>query len=227
MLTYRNLRDDLVKYAVDQPRAVVVEVDDLTVATDSLLTAFSSAWMCIDTWPTVPLLVVAESPAQRGRLRSSVVDRFVPVFDTQAAAVASLAAQPTRRRAMLRLARNLSGGRRARRFVNVTCERWGVPRLRADAGLVATELVENSLVHADSADDIELRLELRKGRLTVAVSDSDPREAVLREPGADAQGAGGLHVVARLARAWGCAPRWPAGKVVWVTLPMAAVRLTR
>ncbi|WP_280272489.1 ATP-binding protein [Nocardia wallacei] len=223
-VTYRRLRDDLVKYAVDQPRAVIVAVDDLVIPADPLLTAFTSAWMRIDTWPTVPLLLVAQSEQQRERFRSSCVDRFLPVFATVAAALDSLVEQPSRRRTSLSLARSPACGRRARRFVTETCERWSIPELRGDACLVATELVENSLIHANSHDDMEIRLELRRNLLTVAVSDSDPREAVLREPGPGADFSGGLHVVAEITRAWGCAPRWPQGKVVWATLRTKELR---
>ncbi|WP_067649536.1 ATP-binding protein [Nocardia harenae] len=80
------------------------------------------------------------------------------------------------------------------------------------------ELVENAVRHG--AGDVGVRLELRAGGLTVAVSDADPHPAVLREPAAGEVRAYGLHVVAHLARAWGCAPCWPSGKVVWATLPV-------
>ncbi|BCK55576.1 hypothetical protein [Nocardia wallacei] len=223
-VTYRRLRDDLVKYAVDQPRAVIVAVDDLVIAADPLLTAFTSARMRIDTWPTVPLLMVAQSAEQRERLRSGCVDRFLPVFGTVESALDSLSEQPARRRTSLSLARTPACGRRARRLVTETCERWSIPEFRGDACLVATELVENSLIHAEDGDDMELRLELRRHLLTVAVSDTDPREAVLREPGPGAEFSGGLHVVAGIARAWGCAPRWPLGKVVWATLRSKRLR---
>lgn len=223
-VTYRRLRDDLVKYAVDQPRAVIVAVDDLRIPADPLLTAFTSAWMRIDTWPTVPLLLVAQSREQRDRLRAGCVDRFLPVFATVTAALDSLVEQPGRRRTALSLARTPACGRRARRFVTETCERWSIPDIRGDACLVATELVENSLIHADSSDDMEIRLELRRHLLTVAVSDTDPREAVLREPRPGADFSGGLHVVAGITRSWGCAPRWPRGKVVWAMLRTKRLR---
>ncbi|MBB5916114.1 hypothetical protein BJY24_005026 [Nocardia transvalensis] len=218
VLTYRRLSDDLVKYAVEQPRAVIVSLVDLTVTADTLMTAFSSAWMRIGTWPAVPMVLVTSSSALRDRLRSSSVDRFVPVFPTIAEAVAGLAGQPARRRVFIDLARSPACARRARRFAYETCERWSVPEVCGHAGLIATELVENSLLHADRGDDIGLRLELRGGVLTVAVYDADPHEAVLRESASGVHQAGGLHIVSRFAQAWGCSPRWPAGKVVWATL---------
>ncbi|MBB5915320.1 hypothetical protein BJY24_004232 [Nocardia transvalensis] len=216
-LTYRRFRDDLVKFAVDAPRAVIVPIDALTIGDDPALTAFSGAWLRVSTWPAVPILVVAASADQRARLRAGAVDRFVPVLHTVRSAADSLTEQPQRRRATLDLALTAASGRRARRFVEDICRQWTTPAtVGADARLIATELVENALIHADTDADIELRLELRRGMLTVAVSDSDPRPAVLREPGHGRPG--GLHVLAHIARAWGCTPRRPRGKVVWATI---------
>ncbi|MBF6175813.1 ATP-binding protein [Nocardia blacklockiae] len=218
MLTYRQVSDDLVKFAVDQPRAVIVSLADLIVPTGPLLTAFTSAWLRVDTWPAVPLLLVAPARGQRDRLRAAMVDRFVPVFATVPAAIAGLAQQPTRRRRSTDLARTPACGRQARRFVTETCERWAVPAAGSPAGLIATELVENSLIHADSTDDIGLRLELRRGVLTVAVSDTDFREPVLRDRSPDSYRIGGLRLVSGFSQAWGSSPRWPHGKIVWATL---------
>ncbi|GAB2705935.1 ATP-binding protein [Nocardia thraciensis] len=220
-LNYRNFGDDLVRFAIEEPRAVIVPVDDLAIPSDLSLTAFSSARMRTGTWPAVPILLVVEEAGMRARFRSSAIDRVVPVFATLAAAVAGVIATPPRRHAGLRLTRAPPSGRRARRFVEEVCERWAVPEVCPDGALVATELVENSLIHADSDDDIGLRLELSRGTFTVAVSDSDPRVAMLREPAPGSEPPGSLHIVARLALAWGCIPRWPLGKVVWASLPIA------
>lgn len=106
----------------------------------------------------------------------------------------------------------------ARRHVTDTCLRWDVPEVTANAVSVATELVENSIQHAGTP--LRLRLELRDGLLTVAVSDESRVQAVLREPGATGRQYNGLHIVAGLARAWGCTPD-SNGKVVWAVLATA------
>ncbi|WP_378730781.1 ATP-binding protein [Nocardia brasiliensis] len=209
---------------MDQPRALIVMVDELLVTEDLLLTVFTTAWMRIGDWPSVPILLVAESPAYRKRLRHAVIHRFVPVFATLSAAQAAVDTQPKRRRACVDLALTANSAQQARRFVDEVCDRWSLPETRADARLVATELVENAYLHADIRDDITLRLELRDELLTVAVADADPGEAVLREPSAGPRPYHGLHVVARMSKAWGCAPRWPSGKVVWATLGIGGRR---
>jgi anti-sigma regulatory factor (Ser/Thr protein kinase) len=83
-----------------------------------------------------------------------------------------------------------------------------------DAVEVATELVENAIIHAGT--ELRLRLELHNDRLAVAVSDGSPREAVLCE--GNGEPAGGLRLIAELATAWGCAPDAAGGKVVWAVL---------
>jgi hypothetical protein len=99
------------------------------------------------------------------------------------------------------------------------CDGWCIRGARADAQLVASELVENALIHGRG--EPRLHLELREGTLTVAVSDGEPREAVLRERTDVRRDTSGLHVVAALATAWGSAPHGAGGKVVWASLPIA------
>ncbi|MVU78775.1 hypothetical protein GPX89_16175 [Nocardia sp. ET3-3] len=217
--TYRSLVDGLVKFAVEEPRAVVVVLEDLVVASEPLYTAFSSAWMRVGEWPGVPILLVVPGAALRERLGDSAVHRFVPVYSEVDEALAVLREPPARRRVTLSLVPTGDCAQRARRFVDATCSRWGIPEVRVDALLIVTELVENSFLHSGVDADIQLRLELRNQMFTVAVGDADPQEALLREPGTDGFRHYGLHIVAKLARTWGCAPRWPTGKVVWAVLP--------
>ncbi|MEC3954854.1 hypothetical protein VMT65_17575 [Nocardia sp. CDC153] len=216
--TYREIADGLVKFAVDEPRAVIVVLDDLRVVTETLYAAFSSARMRVGEWPGVPIVLVSHCESRRRWLRHSAIRRFVPIHATVWEAVHELGEPPPRRRVAIDLARTANCGQRARRFVDETCERWNVREVRVDALLIVTELVENSFLHSAIDADMQLRLELRDHVFTVAVGDDDPREALLREPGAGGTRHYGLHIVARLARAWGCAPRWPSGKIVWAAL---------
>ncbi|MBF6133660.1 ATP-binding protein [Nocardia otitidiscaviarum] len=225
--TYRNFSDDLVKFTVEEPRAVIIVLDDLRVTSEPLFSVFASVSMRVGDWPGVPILLVVELDLRRAVLRSSAIRRFVPVFATVIAAIDSLDNPPLRRWATLDLTPTGDCAQRARRFVDDICQRWNIAAVRGDAQLIATELVENSFLHGRSEADIRVRLELRGDLLTVAVADADPREAVLREPGPGGLRFYGLHVVARLSRAWGCAPKWPIGKVVWATVPVGPGREPR
>ncbi len=221
--TYRGFSDDLVKFTIDEPRAVVVVLDRLRITSEELLTAFTSAWHRVDEWPAVPILLVAHQSPTRELLMRSAIRRFIPVHDSVAAAVTAVADPPLRRRANLSLAQSVDCGRRARRFIEEVTTRWQIVEACIDAQVVGTELVENAVRHSGVEDDIELRLELRNGLLTVAVADCGPGMAVLREPdvAAGKPAFHSLHVISRMARTWGSAPCWPVGKVVWATLTTA------
>lgn len=216
-ITYRQFADDLVEFAMAEPRAVIIVLDDLLIADEPLLTAVSGAWMRVGEWPGVPILVVVGSASRRARLESGALRRFVPVFATVSAAEDAVDT-PLRLHACLNLVPAADSAQRARRFTTDVCDRWEVSDVLGPALLIVTEFVENAFLHARGTGDIQVRLELRDDLLTVAVADSDPRAAVLREPGPGHPRFYGLHVVSRLARAWGCVPRSRGGKVVWATL---------
>ncbi|MFC3964881.1 ATP-binding protein [Nocardia jiangsuensis] len=214
--TYRRFGADLVRFAMDEPRALIVALDELALADDGALTAFSAARIRVGDWPGVPiLLAAADEPLRR---RVAAVVRRVPVLESVPAALAQAPVPPYRQRARLDMAAAAASARAAREFVARMCVRWRIAELFNDAQLLVTELVENAMRHA--IGDVRVRLDLRARGVTVAVADADPQPAVLREPAAGEVQAYGLHVVADLAAAWGCAPCWPTGKVVWATLPV-------
>ncbi|MFI6040341.1 ATP-binding protein [Nocardia sp. NPDC051321] len=226
---YRVCTDELTKYALEQPRSLIVVVDRLRIGSEPLLTAFSSVAMRVNTWPGTPLLLVCGSAPRRERLRTGAISRFVPVLESVAAALRAAHAPKTHHRVTLEIAATAGAAQRARRLISEVCTAWRLAQVRVPALLVGTELVDNAYRHARGTDDLRLRLELANGMLTVAVYDSDPREAVLSEPGTRDAREGGLHRIARMSVAWGCAPRWPIGKVVWAALaidePGATLRL--
>lgn len=214
--TYRRFGADLVRFAMEEPRALIVALDELEPADDGALTVFSAARIRVGDWPGVPILLAAEAEPLRRRVAAAV--RRVPVLDSVASALAAAPARPRAHRARLDMPAAAASAQCAREFVASLCVRWNTAEVFTDAQLLVTELVENAMLHATG--DIGVRLDLRRGGLTVAVTDADPRPAVLREPAAGEVQAYGLHVVADLAATWGCTPCWPAGKVVWATLPV-------
>ncbi len=215
-LSYRDFRDTMIKFAVEAPRVVIVVIDQLDVPLSSALTAFTSAALHVSDWPGVPIVIVTDRTDQVLVLDGTRISRFVSVFPDVAAAVAAARQPPRCRRVTLELGHDLLSARRARLFVRSTCHRWRIAELSGDAEQIATELVENSVLHAQSRP--ELRLELRRGLLTVAVSDDSPHEAVLVERLSSMERGIGLRIVAKRAKAWGCSPRFGGGKVVWAVL---------
>ncbi|UQS23117.1 hypothetical protein L1857_09950 [Amycolatopsis thermalba] len=221
--SYGELRDSLIKLTLDQPRALIAQVDDLDVTTEPALTVFSAVRMRTDQWPAVPVLLVANDPHRHRLLSGSAIRRFVPVYPRLEAAIEAVAEPPLRRRRAAVFLPLPSSSHGARLFVQETCRKWNVRHRLEDALGVATELVENAITHAGTA--LEVRLELRSGYLTIAVRDEDPRPAVLRQrPSGRLQGYG-LQVISALSRTWGCSPARDGGKIVWAVLSVGPRRL--
>jgi histidine kinase-like protein len=173
-------------------------------------------WLRISQWSAVRLVVVP-GPAHATLARHGPVRRFLSVQPDVLAALAELDEPPPRRRTELWLPPSTLSVRAATRFVTDTCHNWDVEALVGAAFTVAGELVENAAEHARSP--ARLRLELRSGRLTVAVADDDARPVSLPSPGRKTpEPRSGLQLVAHLAHAIGWTPRQSGGKVVWAVL---------
>jgi anti-anti-sigma regulatory factor len=214
--SYPVMRDALVKFALEIPRAVVVDVDELEVPTTATLVVFSSVWMQVSDWPGVAIMLVASRRSDRVRLARSGVGRFVPIHGTVGEAIGAIEEPPPRRRTVIQLSHSLASPAAARRFVARVCARWNCAELTPEAVAVANALVENTIRHTSC--EPRLRLELGGGKLTIAVHDGDPVPARLAGADESANGHFGLKLVAALAHAWSCAPMPTGGKVVWAVL---------
>ncbi|RSM37629.1 ATP-binding protein [Amycolatopsis balhimycina DSM 5908] len=215
LATYPRLRDGVLKFATDAPGCLIADIRGLDVTDAKLLSVFSAIATRISDWPGVSFALVSDRAGHRAGLKEQAVDRFVAVHPGVATAEAARDRVP-RRRAVRQLAPSVAASRAARRFVGEVCAEWAVPGYAADAKLIATELVENAVQHTESSP--LLRLELRRGVFSVAVSDDDPRPAVLRERLGALEPGLGLRLVAQTARIWGCSRSWGGGKVVWAVL---------
>ncbi|GLZ41122.1 hypothetical protein Acsp05_47460 [Actinokineospora sp. NBRC 105648] len=217
--TYATLRDILLKCAIDQPRAVVVDLGSLEISGESLLSVFATVWLRTCDWPGVPLLLAACPP----ELHGTALHRYVAFHDTVDTAVANIHRPPPTRRAHLTVPHGVASLPHARAFVGEICAEWDLRGYAvAEIQQVAGELLDNTMQHTNS--EARLRLELRRGLFTVAVGDDDPTPPVARDPGADPVPRGmGLLLVAEFAKAWGCLVD-PAGerKVVWAVLRTGA-----
>lgn len=93
---YRGVRDTMIKFALDQPRAVIVVIAALDLPDPNALTAFPSAALRVSDWPGMPIVVVTGRVEQRALLDGTRASRFVSVFSDIAATVGA-ARQPARR----------------------------------------------------------------------------------------------------------------------------------
>ncbi|MFD4576273.1 SpoIIE family protein phosphatase [Streptomyces sp. NPDC058417] len=113
---------------------------------------------------------------------------------------------------------DLQGVGHVRRFLREHLRDWELTALFDDLELLASEVVTNALVHADSA--VDLRLRECADRVRVEVRDSDPRppvpSAVLGTGRAEeeAESGRGLVIVDALAADWGSSPSG-RGKTTW------------
>ncbi|VVJ18015.1 Uncharacterised protein [Amycolatopsis camponoti] len=212
--SYRRLRDGLLEIAADEPEAVIAGVDGLDLDAVAPVGVFGLVARRLGTWPGIPF-ALAGAASRTGALREHGIHRQVAIGEDVGSAERALC-KPSRQRTELVLPRGLEASAVARAAVREACARWEVPQFVYDGILVAGELATNAVQHTTST--ATLRLDLRRGRLTIAVLDDDPRPAVLLpRPWPGAAGLG-LHIVARSAEAWGCSPRWSGGKVVWALL---------
>ena len=216
--TYRTVRDAVITAGINEPRAVIVDINRLRAPTASAWTVFASARWHVSVWPDVPILLVCAVQPVRRAIGAVGVTRTVPIHPTRQLAVDAVATQAprVRRRARAALARNISSLEVARSVIAEWLTRWEIREVIWVAATLATVFVENVLDHTRSAP--VLIVESHQDTVTVAVEDNSPRLPGRHEDaelGPDI--ASGLAIVAALCRAWGAHPT-SSGKTVWALI---------
>lgn len=214
-----RVRGFLLTCLADQPAAVVVDLAGLTVADEHALTLLPALTRQAAEWPGAELLLSASPRDLVATLERAGVTEHLRVFPTQAEAVAVAARRPAPRRLRRHMASTVDAPRQARELVAQAAARWRLdPQGVPVAQLIATELVNNAVLHARTP--ITVTVVLRERCLHVAVADGDPRCPRLRTVSAEHDDHGrGLLAVDGLAQGWGCAPT-AGGKVVWARLSL-------
>lgn len=213
--TYRTIRDTVIKAAIDEPRAVIVDVERLDAPSASAWTVFTSARWHVSVWPDVPILLVCAEPRGQREVAKAGVTRYVPIYASLELALDAVRrrALSVRRRACTELARNISSLDTARSVITDWLTQWDVPDAIPVAATVATVFVENVLDHTESAP--ALIVESHQHTVTVAVEDGNyhlPGRHEDADGGADI--VSGLAIVSALCRTWGATPT-SSGKTVW------------
>jgi len=217
--TYGRLRDALVKAAAEVPRAVIVDLDRIGIRTPVALSLFPTVATEIAMWPGVPLRLVAANDVIHGILAQYRMQQYVPVHRGLEEAVAAIGEPLPRSVARVDLPNGSACFPMAHEFVTEWCERWKVTSGRTtDAVQIAMALVSNTIKHTYGPPTI--RVEQRRGMLTVAVYDDDPEPARAIEPGTDPSTdvEHGLTMITELSRKWGSSPTRSGGKVVWAVI---------
>jgi anti-anti-sigma factor len=215
--TYLQLRDAVIKAALDEPQAVLIDVDGLDVPASSAWSVFTSAHWHVRTWPNIPIVLVCSHPGRRRTVERNGVTRYVPVYATAEAALTAVSdGHCARRRARIDLPASLASLRRAREFVAEWLGEWSRPDLIPVATVIVNVFVENVLQH--TASDPVLILECDRKAVYISVQDGNSEPAARHEdPYRGGERISGLAIVASVCRAWGSTPT-PSGKTVWAAI---------
>jgi anti-anti-sigma regulatory factor len=214
--TYQQVRDSVIKVAVDEATAVIVDINDLEVHDEHSWAVFTSVRWHVQQWPEVPIALVTGDPAVRRRLADRSVARYVPVYDTLIAASDALGGGQCRyrHRAREQFGPYPSSATSALIFVRDHLADWRMRDKIPVASTVASVFAENALIYAD--DGFDVRLEGTSDEVVVAVSDSSTAPAIRRERPRGSCPTG-LDIVSALCSRWGNAPT-STGKTVWARI---------
>jgi serine phosphatase RsbU (regulator of sigma subunit)/anti-sigma regulatory factor (Ser/Thr protein kinase) len=117
---------------------------------------------------------------------------------------------------------DLHGVRATRKFIRDSLRAWGLDTVADELELMASEIVTNALIHADSHVDLRLREYPDRVRMEVRDSDASPPVpsaiSAAEEEKAQSEHGRGLIIVEALASAWGTSPSG-RGKTVWLEIP--------
>ncbi|RDG36029.1 ATP-binding protein [Streptomyces corynorhini] len=106
-----------------------------------------------------------------------------------------------------------------RRIISAQLRYWHLDPLIDHAALGVTELLTNVHRHAEPDKLCTVDIELLLERLTVSVSDHDPRLPAVNDAGPLDTGGRGLALIAAVSESWGIRRRGDTGKSIWFTLP--------
>jgi hypothetical protein len=214
--TYIQLRDAINKAALDQPRAVIVDISGLVVAGNSAWAVFPGARWLITEGPDVPMALVCDNRQCHNALCRNGIDRYVPAYWTVDAAIAGLLGDSVPRywrRVRAELPAVTSSTRRCHELIGQWLTAWSEIDYLAAVSSVATALVENALTRADGS--LLLRLETDGTTVKVAVKDTTTAAPVSSEATGDP--AAELIPLAAACRGWGRAATG-SGTTVWAMI---------
>jgi anti-anti-sigma factor len=218
--TYVKLRDAIIKAALEEPQAVLVDVTALEVPASSAWSVFTSARWHVSTWPDIPIVLVCGHIGRRRTIERTGVTRYVPVHATLEGALAAVTdGRRARRRARTVLPASLASLRKAREFVAEWLGEWSQHELIPVATVIVNVFVENVLQHTASDPVLILEDDNNNNKVIyISVQDENCTPAARHEdPYHGGERVSGLAIVASVCRAWGSTPT-PSGKTVWAAI---------
>ena len=213
--TYLQARDAVIKAALEQNTAVIIDINDLHVRDEYSWAVFTSARWHVNDWPDVTIALACRDHTVRRLLTRLSITRYVPVFASVTAAASAIGSDRCRyeRRARTHIEFERSSVQGARVFVRDTLAQWSMTDKIPAANTVVNIFVENALRYTGDGCDLRLESTRDDDTVVIAVSDTSATPAIRRErmPGSLPAG---LDVVAALCGRWGNVPT-ATGKTVW------------
>jgi hypothetical protein len=200
--TYIPLRDAIVKAALDEPLAVIIDVTALTVREEPVWSVFTSARWQIADWPDVPIGLVCAHDQGQNVLRRNGITRYVPAYPTLQSAITELlddGLRRYRRRARASLPPVTGSIHRCRELTAQWLTAWSRSDFIHAVSIVATELAETALV--DTNRPFSLRVEADGSTVAVAVQHVSMTKTLRRESAGGT--VSGLDLVDANCRTWG------------------------
>jgi anti-anti-sigma regulatory factor len=214
--SYPQVRDSVMKAALDAGPALIVDVDALVARDDLVWTVFTTARWDVQRWPKTEIALVSTDPVLQRRLRDLSIAQYLPVYPSVAAAADAIGDRDARyrHRAREHFGRHAFSVNSALMFVRDHLEAWSMRDKIAVASTVTNVFAENALCYTRGGFDIGL--EATEDEVVVAVSDASPILAVQRKRPLGSCPAG-LDIVSALCHRWGNTPT-AIGKTVWARI---------
>lgn len=197
--------------------AMLIDVSALVVTEGAAVAVFTDLMAEALRWPEVLVLICAPTADLTALLDADALDPRLLFGSLAEGRAAGLVEFSPVTEELLPVA---GAARWARNVVTGACLRWDEPGLVGPAALVASELVTNAAVHANTMVTMQVRL--RPCHLYVGVFDGSASHAVMRDSRPAHEGGRGLQLVDAVSAAWG-STSLPTGKVVWSALARPAI----
>jgi anti-sigma regulatory factor (Ser/Thr protein kinase) len=218
LATVPRVRAALAKLLHDHG-AVVADLTEMHLAWAPAAEVFPAALAAAGGWPAARLVLAGADAELDRQLRSSRIQRAVPLVADPAAAAARLWQRPDRVTRHRDLPGAVGAPAAARALVREACEDWSATTAQDAAALVASELVSNVVQHARSSCRVSVTIDL--AGLHVGVRDYARGHSPRPRPVDAARATGrGLHLVAMLATRWGVQEHVD-GKTTWALIAPA------
>lgn len=203
--------------ARDGEMIVVCDLRGMSAPGAAVAQMFMPVSEYLDHWPGAAVVVCSEDGSVLTSLPDDAQQRLLARSDRSAGVAEMADLLPPVQQARLRLPADPTAARQARMFATQVLEEWQIPESVGTATLVVSELVTNSIRHAQTINELTLSLAQRRLRIAVHdLSDGSPEPTYL--PDADALDGRGLFLVEVMSRSWGVFPSTLSGKTVWAIL---------